>query len=190
MRHKITSERARDLHKELQDAKNPHLADVIERNIEIIALLRRQAIKSRSREDVLADAVTCFSGSMKFAYLHVIWFGVWIAINMNLVPGVKAFDPYPFGLLTMIVSLEAIFLSTFVMVTQNRQAAVAERQDSLDLQIDLLAEYEVTRMLRLVDKIAESMGITDTHDTEIDQLVEPVAPELMIREIERQQKQR
>lgn len=172
------------------EAKNHAVADVIERNIDIIELLRKEADAARSSQDKVADLLTAFSGSMPFFYLHVVWFGAWIAINLGWVPGVKAFDPYPFGLLTMVVSLEAIFLSTFVMISQNRQALVSEHEQSLDLQIDLLAEYEVTRMLRLVDKMAEKMGIEDAMDAEIDQLCMPVAPDVILREIEQKRGQK
>ena len=87
-------------------------------------------------------------------YLHAVWFIVWITINLRWIPGVKPFDPFPFGLLTMIVSLEAIFLSTFVLVSQNRMTVLADKRADLDLQINLLSEYEVTRILTLVDATA------------------------------------
>lgn len=121
---------------------------------------------------------------MGFFYAHVAWFGLWILINCGLIPGLPAFDPFPFGLLTMIVSLEAIFLSTFVLISQNRQAHLADLREGLDLQIDLLAEHEVTRMLRLVDGIAQKLGVEGATDPEIEQLCEPVGPELVLQEIE------
>ena len=168
----------------MSDRRNPQLADVIEKNIAMIELLRREADKSRTTQDRVADLITAASGSMWFVYLHVAWFGIWIGLN---VMGHTHFDPFPFGLLTMIVSLEAIFLSTFVLISQNRQAALDSRRSSLDLQIDLLAEYEITRMLRLVDKMAEKMGIEDAFDAEIDQLCMPVAPDVLLKEIETRQ---
>ena len=181
----IDQVRADQLHKELTSNKNPKLADVIESNIEVVDLLRRKANDARSPQDKLADAITAFSGSMVFFYFHVVWFGVWVLINLGFFAGIKAFDPFPFGLLTMVVSLEAIFLSTFVLISQNRQSVNDDHRDSLDLQIDLLAEYEITRMLRLVDKMAQKMGIEDAYDAEIDQLCEPVAPDVVLNEIER-----
>lgn len=128
--------------------------------------------------------MTAWSGSIGFFYAHVVWFGLWVILNGGLIPGLAPFDPYPFGLLTMIVSLEAIFLSTFVLISQNRQAHLADQRDSLDLQIDLLAEYEVTRMLRLVDGIAKKLGVEDSTDPEVEELCEPVGPELVLQEIE------
>lgn len=186
----MTAIRAKELEAELQVGTNPNLADVIERNIEMIELLRRQESAARTPQDRFADVMTDFSGSMFFFYSHLAWFGIWMVINLGWIPHVKPFDPFPFGLLTMVVSLEAIFLSTFVLISQNRQGKLNEEHESLDLQIDLLAEYEITRMLRLVDKMAEKMGVEDAFDAEIDELCMPVAPDVVIKEIERQRNAR
>lgn len=179
----LTNQRAQDLHKELSEARNPRLADVIERNIGIIEVLQREADAHRTRQERFADAITAFSGSTTFLCVHAIWFGAWILFNVFKIPGLSQFDPYPFGLLTMLVSLEAIFLSTIVLISQNRQALISDAQRGLDLQIDLLAEYEITRMLRLVDKIAHKLEISDEYDSEIDELCQPVAPDVVINEI-------
>jgi uncharacterized membrane protein len=183
----FTAKHLNDLKAELSTDSNPKLTSVIERNIAIIELLRVQAENQRTPQDKFADAMTKFSGGMVFLYLHVVWFGAWIVLNVNLIPGIKAFDPFPFGFLTMAVSLEAIFLSTFVLISQNRQSILDEHRESLDLQIDLLAEYEITRMLGLVDKIAQKLGIDDPNQVEIAQLCEPVVPEVVMREIERRE---
>ncbi len=184
----LTSQRAAELHEQLKKDSNANLADVIERNIDIIELMRRKQEARRAPQERFADRITAISGSMAFFYGHVFWFGIWVPINLGAIPGLKPFDPFPFGLLTMIVSLEAIFLSTFVLLSQNRQAVLTEQHASLDLQINLLAEYEVTRMLRLVDKMAEKMGIEDAYDAEIDQLCLPVAPDVLLFEIEAKQR--
>lgn len=186
-RTRLTAQRAKELHDELLKSSNAKLADIIERNIEIIELLRRKQSDARTLQDRFADLMTSWAGSMAFFYFHLVWFGVWMAANLGWLPGVRPFDPIPFGLLTMVVSLEAIFLSTFVLISQNRQAMLNDQHESLDLQIDLLAEYEITRMLRLVDKMAAQMGIEDAFDEEIDQLCLPVAPEVVLREIQLKQ---
>lgn len=120
---------------------------------------------------------------MLFIYLHIVWFGVWIAVNEGWW-GLKAFDPFPFGLLTTIVSLEAVFLSTFVLVSQNRQAALADRRSELDLQINLLAEYEMTRVLTLVDRLAKKFDIEDCDEDELKELEKDVQPDKLLRELE------
>jgi uncharacterized membrane protein len=174
---------------QLERVRNPKLADVIERNICTLVDLRHQYEQSRSPQDRIADVITAFSGSMHFVYLHLAWFAVWLLVNLGLL-GVKPFDPYPFGLLTMIVSLEAIFLSTFVLVSQNRMQAVGEHRAALDLQINLLSEHEITRLLTLVDAIADHLGLDAGNDPEVDELKRDVAPEEVLREIEERDRQR
>lgn len=94
----------------------------------------------RKAEGSIADGVTAFAGSMKFVYIHGIWFGIWVALNVGLVGASAKFDKFPFGLLTMIVSLEAIFLATFVMISQNRQASRSDIRSRLDFEANLRSE--------------------------------------------------
>jgi uncharacterized membrane protein len=167
---------------QLARCRNPNLADVVERNIAAIIEMREQFEQSKTRQDRMADALTAFSGSLTFVYLHAAWFGLWIVLNLGWL-GIKPFDPYPFGLLTMVVSLEAIFLSTFVLVSQNRMGVVADRRADLDLQINLLSEHEVTRLLTLVDAIADHLGLEVGTDAEVDELKRDTAPEMVLEEI-------
>ena len=169
--------------------RNPDVADVVERNIDKLLEMRRSAEDRRKPLDRVADAITAFAGDMRFLYLHVIWFGLWILTNMLgwHVPGIPK-DPYPFGLLTMIVSLEAIFLSTLVMISQNRMQAISDERSELDLHINLLTEYEVTRVLTLVDAIADKLGCEEGRDPELDELKKVIAPEQIIKEIEDREK--
>lgn len=187
MGHKrLTPEVRRQMHKEqFERVGHPGLAHVIERNIHTIAEMRERAHRSRSLQDRLADAITAFSGSMTFVWLHVLWFAAWVVINLGLT-GLPAFDPFPFGLLTMIVSLEAIFLSTFILITQNRQAALADQREDLDLQIDLLSEYEVTRLLMLVDAIGKKLGIASSQDPELPELEQDVAPDVLLEKLKKE----
>jgi uncharacterized membrane protein len=183
-RHHLSHE-ARQRLKEAQLARcrNPHLADVIERNIGTILAVREEFERGKSRQGRAADAITAFSGSMLFVYLHVVWFGLWVILNLGW-SGIKPFDPFPFGLLTMIVSLEAIFLATFVLISQNRMSLAVDQRADLDLQINLLSEYEITRILTLVDAMAERMGIKEAQDPELDELKKSVAPEMVLKEME------
>jgi uncharacterized membrane protein len=107
-------------------------------------------------QDRAADRVTAFAGSLNFVYIHSVWFAVWIAINVGLLGSALAFDEFPFGLLTMIVSLEAIFLATFVMVSQNRQAARSDVRSQLDFENNVRAEIWAVH-------IGAVLGIDDTH---------------------------
>jgi uncharacterized membrane protein len=123
---------------------------------------------------------------MVFVYLSIVWFAAWILLNSGLIP-IRPFDPYPYGLLTMIVSLEAIFLSTFILISQNRMNEQAEHRADLDLHIDLLTEYELTRVLQMLDAIQAKMGIENAEDTELAELEMETKPEEVLAEIERLQ---
>jgi uncharacterized membrane protein len=174
---------------QLSRCRNPRLADVVERNIGTILEVREEFERSKSGQDRAADAFTAFSGSMRFVYLHVVWFGLWVIVNLGWL-GIKPFDPFPFGLLTMVVSLEAIFLSTFVLISQNRMTLAAEQWATLDLQINLLSEYEITRILTLVDAMADRMGVKEARDPEIDELEKDIALEVVLKEMEDQAQER
>ena len=100
-------------------------------------------------EERIAGAITRFSGTMRFVWLHFVVYGFWILANVGLVPGVPKFDP-SFVILAMVASVEAIFLSTFILIRQNRMSAAADKRAELDLQISLLAEHEVTKLSALL----------------------------------------
>lgn len=171
---------------ELFKDRNPAISDAIERYIRTVIHLRMKAARERTLEDRIADAITGFSGRMLFVYVHVAWFCVWILLNTGYF-GLRAFDPFPYGLLTMIVSLEAIFLSTFVLISQNRIGQQAEHRADLDLHIDLLTEYELTQVLRMLDAIQERLGIANSQGTELTDLEKETHPEEVLAEIERLQ---
>ncbi len=174
--------------KENEDQKkdNPALSKVIEKNIRTIIHLRTKAAHERSLQGRIADAITSFSGRMIFVYVHIAWFGVWILLNTGWF-GLRAFDPFPYGLLTMIVSLEAIFLSTFVLISQNRIGEETERRADLDLHIGLLTEHELTRVLQMLDVIQDKLGIVDHANSDLADLEMETKPEDVLAEIHRLQ---
>jgi uncharacterized membrane protein len=172
--------------KEVQEKDNPALSKVIERNIRTIIHLRAKAAHERNLQGRIADAITSFSGRMIFAYVHIVWFGVWILLNTGWF-GMRAFDPFPYGLLTMIVSLEAIFLSTFVLISQNRLGEETERRADLDLHIGLLTEHELTRVLQMLDIIQDKLGIVDHANSDLADLEMETKPEDVLAEIHRLQ---
>lgn len=167
-----------------------HLAAAVERNIRTLSEIRSQMERSRTIQDRIADVITKFSGSTLFLYLHIAWFGAWITVNSGMLEsiGLPAFDPFPYGLLTMIVSLEAIFLSTFVLISQQRLSEVQDDRADLDLQIDLLAEYEITKILTIVDAMAHKMGLHEGKDPELAELKTEIRPEQILQEIEARKK--
>jgi uncharacterized membrane protein len=119
---------------------------------------------------------------MTFVYLHLVLFGAWILANVGWLP-LPRFDP-TLVVLAMFASVEAIFLSTFVLITQNRMAAAAEKRAELDLQISLLAEHEITRLITVVSALAKKAGVDEAHDTELAELEQDIAPERVLDRIQ------
>jgi uncharacterized membrane protein len=166
-----------------QTAAHPAFTDVLARNIRTLVEIRQKAEQRKGIQERVADAITTFTGSMLFVYIHLAWIGSWVVVNLGWL-GIPPFDPYPFGLLTMIGSLEAIFLSTFVLISQNRMAAAADRRAELDLQINLLAEHEVTQTIKLLDAIAQHLGVPVSGDQEIEEAKGDIDPATVIEAIE------
>ena len=161
------------------DAEHPTV-----KNIETAALLERRFMEDRTTVERIGDAVGSFAGSMKFVVLHVVIFAVWFAINSRAIPAIRPFDPYPYILLNMAVSLEAVLLSTFVLMKQNRMSRRSDIRDDLNLQIDLLAEKETTKNLQLLRRICEHLGIPEaTDDLETQALSEETVVEELAKEL-------
>ena len=158
------------------------MAGVVERNIQAMLARRRAEDAGAAWSERFADAITRFTGSMLFVCIHLVVFGGWIASNLPGVPLPK-FDP-SFVVLAMVASVEAIFLSTFVLISQNRTAARADKRADLDLQISLLAEHEITRLVTLVKAIAEKQGIDAARHEELPELEQDVAPEKVLDTME------
>jgi uncharacterized membrane protein len=158
------------------------LNSALQRNIQALQDRRRAEAAAASGQEKVAAAVTRFSGSMLFVYLHLTLYGFWIIANLGWLPGVPRWDP-TFVVLAMIASVEAIFLSTFILITQNRMSALAEKRAELDLQISLLSEHEVTKLVAMVDAISKHLGVQ--HDAgEVEELKRNVAPEAVLDAIE------
>lgn len=158
---------------------------VVRRNVEALREVQRNLERNKSFQEALADRITGFTGSMTFVFLHAALFGGWLVVNTGVVPFIKPFDPFPFVMLAMIASVEAIFLSTFVLISQNRMQALADKRAELDLQINLLAEHEVTRLIELVDGISRHLQVRRGSDPHLEELKKDVHPEVVLDEIER-----
>jgi uncharacterized membrane protein len=134
------------------------------RNVEEIARFEKEEVRVLPFGERISLAVTNAAGTPECAAIHLVFFAVWLAWNVTA-PNALRFDPYPFGFLTMFVSMEAVILAIFVLITQNRMSAQTDRRDHLDLQVDLLAEQEMTMMLRMLDKISDRLGVApDTRE--------------------------
>ena len=157
-------------------------ADVTRQNVKAIRALEEAAMARRTRADRAAAVIARFCGSMTFVWIHVALFAAWV--GYNALPWFTPFDPYPFTFLTLVVSLEAIFLSTFILISQNYDMRVAERRNQLDLQINLLAEQENTKALQILERIARKVGAHVTDDPQIRALEEATRPEALARQID------
>ena len=162
----------------------PGMSPVLERNIRALKRRREREQARASVQDRIADAITHFAGSMAFVYLHAVLFGFWTVVNVGWIPAIPKWDE-SFVILGTSASVEAIFLSTFVLISQNRMQAAADKRADLDLQISLLAEHEVTKVATLVSAIAERVGVADREVVpELDEIKQDVAAEAVLDEIE------
>ncbi len=155
------------------------LSPALARNIDALVQRRRREARTASLEERAADRISRFAGSMPFVYLHAVAFGAWIIVNLGLIPGIRAWDP-SLVVLAMVASVEAIFLSTFVLINQNRMAEEDNARADLDLQISLLNEHETTRLITMVAAIAKRMDVETAADDELEELQRDVAPEAVL----------
>jgi len=159
------------------------MAAVLRRNIEAMRAERERSEKQATWGEKLAGRITDFTGSLTFVWLHLVLVGGWVAVNSGAMPGAPRFDP-TFVILATVASVEAIFLSTFVLISQNRIAALAERRADLDLQINLLAEHEITHLVKLTRAMAAKLEIEDADHPELEEISRQVAPEAVLEELE------
>ncbi len=128
-------------------------------NIEAIAKLEKDALERRTTAERISEGIARFIGSVAFLLLQILLVLAWGAINLNLIPSVKPFDPFPFGILALVISSESVVLTIFVLISQNRMTRQAERRSHLDLQVSMLAEQELTTMLEMQQKICQHIGV-------------------------------
>lgn len=153
----------------------------------------KQFISFRAKQEIhkkwldhLADFLTESFGTIWFFAFHLFFFAVWILLNLGVIPFVPIFDPFPYGLLTMVVSLEAIFLSIFVLISQNRASQTADLREELDLQINVRAEQEITRILNMLDAIHDKLGLPHEDDEELKSMKQRTDINAIEEEIERE----
>ena len=156
---------------------DPYMARTLRENIARLKERAEHEAQEAPLGEQLADAITRFAGSMSFVALHAILFGGWIVWNLGWIPGLEPFDP-TFVVLAMEASVEAIFLSTFVLISQNRMAAAADRRGDLDLHISLLTEHELTRLAGMIEQIAARVGAGS--DPEIAEIKQDVSPDRVL----------
>jgi uncharacterized membrane protein len=165
------------------DQDTPGLQAVLERNIGLLIERRKAEEAAVSKHLGVASAIGRFIGSLGFVYTHLVLFGTWVLVNTVGMPGIPVFDPELVYMATL-AAVEAIFLTTLVLINQNRMTMAADKRAELDLQINLLTEHELTRLLHLVSAIAERLDVHSEVDEEIEELKEDVAVAEVLDKIE------
>lgn len=155
------------------------------RSIKAVSELEHDALARRTKGEAFSDLVVSQVGRPLVIALHVVWFGAWMAWNSGRFAGVRSFDPFPYMGLSTIVSLEAIFLSLFILVSQNRATRRADERAHLDLQINLLAERETTKMLWLLQALCQHHGLPQGEDREVKEMLRETEPAVIARELEK-----
>jgi uncharacterized membrane protein len=167
------------------DAEKRPVSEPLARNVDALMRHRRQAFADESWTEKLAARMADFTGSVWSVVLHAIVFGGWILTNTGALPLMEPWDP-SLVVLAMIASVEAIFLTSFVLMNQRRQARIEDDRAELTLQISLLAEHETTKLAGVALATARQLGVKIAEDSEIEELTHEVSPETILDEIERQ----
>lgn len=150
-----------------------------------VSSFEAKANRHRSTTDKIADVITKRAGSMSFLFLNLLWFGIWITINSG-VTGITPFDPFPFGFLTMVVSLEAIFLAIIVLISQNRASKISDLREETDLQINKISEEEITKIIELQVMLLEKQGVDLSQDEDLKEMLKPMDTMRIERSLEKQ----
>lgn len=151
----------------------------------LIKSFEAKALKKRSLSVRFADSLTSFFGTISFLIINVVFFVVWILINSGKIPGIPIFDPYPFQGLTTAVSLEAIVLTLIVLISQNRQSFISSLREEMDIQVNLMAEREITKILRLLHELLKTKGVK-VDDAELEDMLKEVDASYIQRQLEKQ----
>lgn len=166
---------------------SPAASEITRRNVRTVKELEALAVAEPSVADRVASFVARFAGSIWFAVVHLVLVAAWIAINS--IPSLPHWDPYPFTLLTMWASLEGVFIASFILIAQNYAMRLSERRSQLDLQVNLLAEQETTKALKLLNEIARQVGARTGDDQEVQALAEATRLDALARQIDETQRQ-
>jgi len=162
---------------------DPELVTVLEENIRTILKVRQEALGKRNFEQRISDKITETVGHISFLYLHVVIILVYILVNSGVL-GIKPFDPYPFPLLIGIITIEVLFITTFILISQNREKGLADQRADLDLQMSLLNQHELSQALKMLDAVQDKLGIPNDEDFELRKMEERISPKDVLLEME------
>jgi uncharacterized membrane protein len=159
---------------------------VIRENIHSVTQLEAEVARRRTALDRVSDAVSAFAGSPAFIAAHAAGIAAWVLVNANGASGGHPFDPYPFVFLNLVLAVEAVFLGTFVLMSQNRQNRQEDQRAHLDLQIGLLAEREATKALQLLQKVCQHLGLEEAaRDPELQQMLQTTRVKVLAEELQK-----
>ncbi|MCC7197582.1 DUF1003 domain-containing protein [Candidatus Peregrinibacteria bacterium] len=176
--------------KESRELTSEEHARLIKERRDKIKSFRAKMDLMRRPSEKMADIMTDLFGSFWFLVLNAVFFLAWVLLNNNVIPGFKTFDPYPFTFLTMVVSLEAIFLAIIVLISQNRAAKIADLREEIDLQINVRAEEEITKILNILDAIHDHMGLPVEDDDELKEMKLKTSIDEIEKQIEEENKKK
>ena len=163
---------------------SPPLSPTAKKNVETIARVEQQLVGRRTRMDRIGDGIARFFGTLRFIVAHVLFFTGWFALNLDFLPNIQPFDPYPFPFLGLIVGIEFIFLTTFVLINQNLQSRREEQWAHLNLQLAMLAEHEVTKNMQMLHLICRHLGLEQpTGDREVEELAQATPVTSLVEKI-------
>ena len=153
---------------------------------EMLQSIQKRLNERRTMSDKLADFLVWSAGTITFVIIHIVLFAVWIIINLDVIPAIKIFDPYPFNFLTMTVSLEAIFLAIFVLMSQNRESKTADLRQEFDVQVNIIAEREITKIIHMLAYVMNHLNISYEKDAELRQMMRPLNIDEIREQLEHQ----
>lgn len=154
-------------------------------NISAITAMEEKAKACRTVGERMGDEIARQAGRLWFVIVHGVWFGVWVILNAGWIPAIRAFDPFPYQFLTFVVSIESIFLSLFILMSQNRSNKQADSRSHLDLQVNLLAEQESTKTLQMLQQLCEYHGLSMAADPEVERLKATTEPEALLDQLQK-----
>lgn len=170
-----------------QDNQQPTQEEIKRRaRQQVVQAIENRLAEKRSSGEKFSDGIVSVFGTLTSAVIHLIIFAAWLTVNLGVVSDVKVFDPYPFTLLTMAVSLEAIFLAIFVLISQNRESNVSKLREEIDIQINMIAEQEITKVIHLLSYLMKHLNVPTEDDPELQRMMKPLDTDEMRRELERQ----
>jgi uncharacterized membrane protein len=154
-------------------------------NIDKMAQVENDALRPRSHREAITEAIGGFAGTIYFVVFQLAVFAGWMLVNAGILSGLRPFDPFPYPLLSSITSLEAVLLTAFVLIKQNRMSTVADRRDHLDLQVNLLTERESTRIIQMLDRLSSHLGVEQHHDADSREMGQHITVEHLVDELDR-----